>query len=55
MASRRVACAPTRRGVRGPLVIGDLGTEGTESVVGSVGCAFASRDAINSCKGETML
>ncbi len=27
MASRRVACAPTFRGVRGPLVCGDLGVE----------------------------
>ena len=25
MASRRVACAPTFRGVRGPLALGDLG------------------------------
>ena len=30
-ASRRVACAPTFRGVRGPLALGDLGVEAAES------------------------
>ena len=30
MASRRVACAPTFRGVRGPLALGDLGVEVAE-------------------------
>ena len=30
MASRRVGCAPTFRGVRGPLILGDLGVEATE-------------------------
>ena len=31
MASRRVACAPTFRGVRGPLALGDLGVEAAEN------------------------
>lgn len=31
MASRRVACAPTFRGVRRPLTLGDLGVEAAES------------------------
>ena len=31
MASRRVACAPTFRGVRGPLGLGDLGVEAAEN------------------------
>lgn len=30
MASRRVACAPIFRGVRGPLAFGDLGVEAAE-------------------------
>lgn len=30
MASSRVACAPTFRGVRGPLALGDLGVEAAE-------------------------
>ena len=31
MASRRVACAPTFRGVRGPRALGDLGVEAAEN------------------------
>ena len=38
MASRRVACAPTFRGVRGPLAVVDLGAEaaGYEDVGGDL-------------------
>ena len=31
MASRRVACTPTFRGVRGPLALEDLGVEAAEN------------------------
>lgn len=30
MASRRVACAPTFRGIRGPLALGDVDVEAAE-------------------------
>lgn len=45
--SRRVACAPTFRGVRGFLPTGDLGVEDAEMVEDWGGLAFGS-DSANS-------
>lgn len=46
MASRRVACAPTFRDVRGFLPAGDLGVEEAERVEEEVGLALSSDSAV---------
>lgn len=56
MASRRVACAPTFRGVRGPLALGDLGVEAGKREDVSCCLALVSKSAkIHEAENEDKL